>query len=218
MYFLPEQVAEYDRKRMTVKEMLQLDLFVTDEFSAIQWLKQQITRKPQTLPELHPQFLREVGGWEKHETPLELSALLEENFLRYDGTNEVPSQIHAYLSTNFKELRNLPKDDMSLRAKAKDRWYVPDPNKAGDLERLREKALLKEFDDYKGAKLKTLKVFRIEAMRAGFKRAYDQRDYQTIVDVAAKIPETVLQEDEKLLMYYDVASMRLGTKDESNLF
>src|SRR5690606_17248539 len=40
MYFLPEQVAEYDRKRMSAKEVLQLTLFVTDEASAIQWLKQ----------------------------------------------------------------------------------------------------------------------------------------------------------------------------------
>src|SRR5712691_8667859 len=72
---------------------------------------------------------KEIGGWQKHEKPLELSELLEENFLRYDGRGEVPSQIHSYLSTNFKELRNLPKDDPSLRAKARDRWYVPDPNK-----------------------------------------------------------------------------------------
>ena len=42
MYFLPEQVAEYDRKRMTVKEVLQLDLFVNDESTAVQWLRQQL--------------------------------------------------------------------------------------------------------------------------------------------------------------------------------
>ena len=46
-------------------------------------------------------------------------------------------------------MRNLPKDDPALVAKARDRWYVPDPNKAGDLEKLREKALLKEFEEYK---------------------------------------------------------------------
>ena len=47
-------------------------------------------------------------------------------------------------------------------------------------------------------------------MRAGFKAAYNRRDYRTIVEVAAKLPDTVLQEDEKLLMYYDVATTRLG--------
>ena len=143
MYFLPEQVVEYDRKRMTTTEIKQLDLFVTDESSAIQWLRQQLTIKPQTFQELHPQFLREIGGWEKHEATLELSALLEENFLCYNGQEATPGPIHGYLSTTFKELRNLPKDDPALRQKGKDRWYVPDPNKASDLEKLRERGLLR---------------------------------------------------------------------------
>jgi DNA modification methylase len=210
MYFLPEQVAEYDRKRMTVREFLQIDLFVTDEASAIQWLKQQLLKKPQTFQELHPQFLKEIAGWQKYEKPLELKELLEQNFLSYDGNGEVPSQIHSYISTNFKELRNLPKDDEHLRAKAKDRWYVPDPNKAGDLEKLREKALLKEFEEYRQSSQKRLKVFRLEAVRAGFKKAWQEHNYATIISVANKIPENVLQEDPKLIMWYDQAMTRLG--------
>ncbi len=211
MYFLPDQVAEYERKRMTSREPLQLDLFVSDEASAIQWLKQQIVKKPQTFQELQPQFMRETqGGWQKYEKPLELSELLEQNFLRYDGNGEVPSQIHSYLSTNFKELRNLPKDAPELRAKAKDHWYVPDPNKAGDLEKLRERSLLKEFEEYRTSSQKRLKVFRLEAVRAGFKKAWQERAYATIITVARKIPENVLQEDAKLLMWFDQALMRSG--------
>jgi len=210
MYFLPEQVTEYDKKRMTVREVLQLQLFVTDESSAIQWLKQQLIKKPQTFQELHPLFLKEIGGWQKHEKPLELSELLEQSFLRYDGKGEVPNQIHSYLSTNFKELRNLPKDNEGLRAKGKDRWYVPDPNKAGDLEKLRERSLLKEFEDYRTSSQKRLKVFRLEAVRTGFKKAWQERDYSTIISVARKIPENVLQEDPKLLMWYDQALTRSG--------
>ena len=212
MYFLPDQVAEYDKKRMTVPEVLQLQLFVTDEASAIQWLKQQLTKRPQPFQELHPQFLREIGGWQKHEKLPELSELLEQNFLRYDGKSVVPSQIHSYLSTNFKELRRLPKDNESLRAKGKDRWYVPDPNKAGDLEKLRERALLREFEDYRESKQRQLKVFRLESVRAGFKKAWQERDYATIVGVARKIPENVLQEDPKLLMWYDQALTRTGAE------
>ncbi len=97
MYFLPEQVAEYDKKRMTVREILQLELFVTDESSAVQWLKQQLTKKPQTFQELHPNFLREIAGWSKFEKPLELSELLEQNFLRYDGKGSIPNQIVSWL-------------------------------------------------------------------------------------------------------------------------
>ena len=210
MFFLPEQVAEYDRKRMTAKEVLQLEIFVVDEASAIQWLKQQLTRKPQTFQDIHPQFLKEIGGWQKHEKLPELSEMLQQNFLHYNGKGDVPSQIHSYLSTNFKELRNLAKDDPALREKGKDRWYVPDPNKASDLEHLRERVLLKEFDEYRGSTQARLKLFRLEAVRAGFKRAWQERNYATIIAVADKIPETVLQEDPKLLMWYDQAVTRSG--------
>jgi hypothetical protein len=210
MYFLAEQVAEYDKKRMTATEVMQLTLFVTDEASAIQWLKQQLTKKPQTFQDVHPQFMRQIGGWSKHELSLELRDLLEQNFLVYDGAGEVPSQIHAYLSTNYKDLRNLAKDDPLLRGDAADRWYVPDPNKAGDLEKLRERALLREFAEYRESKARKLKVFRLEAVRAGFKKAWGDRDYATILAVAEKIPDAVLQEDPKLLMWYDQALTRSG--------
>lgn len=208
MYFLPEQAAEYDRKRMTAKDVLQLHLFVSDEASAIQWLKQHLTRRPQTFRDIHPQFLKEIDGWRKHEKLPELSEMLAQNFLRYDGKGDVPAQIHGYLSTNFKELRNLAKNDPALREKGKDRWYVPDPNKAGDLDRLRERALLREFEEYRASTQRRLKLFRLEAVRAGFKKAWQEHDYATIIAVAEKIPETVLQEDPKLLMWYDQAATR----------
>ena len=210
MYLLPEQTAEYDKKRISVKAVEQLSLFVSDEASAIEWLRRNIKEKPQTFQEIHPHFIQEAQrAWSKMEIPLELSTLLEQNFLRYDGKGPVPEQIHAYLSTNWKELRNLPKDDPTLVAKARDRWYVPDPRKAGDLEKLREKALLKEFEEYKEAK-KKLKVFRLEAVRAGYKKAWQERDYAVIIAVAEKLPTNVMEEDPKLLMWYDQAVTRMG--------
>ncbi len=210
MYFLPEQAAEYDRNKMTSGELVQAPLFVSDEASSIRWLRQLVRDKPQPFSDINPQFMQQLGGWSKNETQLDLRELLNQNFLSYDGHGEVPSQIHSYLSTNFRELRNLTKDDESLRAKAKDRWYVPDPNKAGDLEKLRERSLLREFDDYRSSSHKRLKVFRLEAVRAGFKKAWQERDYDTIITVARRIPENVLQEDPKLLMWYDQALTRKG--------
>jgi DNA modification methylase len=209
MYFLADQVAEYDRKRATVKEVVQLKLFVSNEGTAVQWLRQQLSAKPQTFQELHPQFTKELAGWEKYEQPLELSTLLEQNFLRFDGQGNVPSQIHAYLSSNFKELRGREKTDPALVGKAKGRWYVPDPKKEADLEQLRARALLKEFQIYLDKKGK-LKVVRIEALRAGFKECWQRQEYQTIVELAKRVPETVIQEDQALLMYFDNALMRLG--------
>ena len=210
MYFLPEQVVEYDRRRAIVGQVIQLELFVKDEESAIQWLRQQLDAKPRTYQDIHPHYIKELAGWAKHEKMLELSSLLRENFLHYNGRGEVPSQLHAYLSTNYKDLRKLPKDAPTLRAKAKDRWYVPDPHKAGDLEKLRERTLLREFKEYQDAEHRRLKLFRLEAIRAGFRRAWQAQDYATIVDVAAKIPENVLQEDPKLLMWHDQAMIRVG--------
>ena len=210
MYFLPEQVAEYDKRRISCKEIAQASIFVSDEASAIQWLRLLLKSKPYTYQDIHPLYTKETQRtWNKNELALELATLLEQNFLQYDGTGPVPEQIHAYLSTNWKELRNLSKDASSLVTKAVNRWYVPDPNKAVDLEKLREKTLLKEFEEYKQAK-KKLKIFRLEAVRSGFKKAWQERDYDTIVAVADKIPHNILEEDQKLLMWYDYAVTRMS--------
>lgn len=204
MFFLPEQVAEYDRKKIASGLPIQISLFVKDESSAIEWIHQQLKNKPQTFSDINPHFMQQLGGWSKNEIILDLRELLSQNFLCYDGQDEVPDQIHSYLSSNWKELRNLAKNDPALVAKAKDRWYVPDPNKAGDLEKLREKSLLKEFEEYKAVK-KKLKVFRIEAVRVGFKKLWEQQDFAALIAVAEKLPNNVLEEDPVLLMYYDQA-------------
>lgn len=225
MYFLSDQVAEYDRRKMTSGELKQMSMFVSDEASAIQWLRQLIKEKPQTFSDINPQFMQQLGGWSKNEAQLDLRELLNQNFLCYDGKGPIPAQIVSWMmkSSTLRELisresramsdesnnSGLEAQNSELRCKAADRRYVPDPNKAGDLEKLREKALLKEFEEYKETK-KKLKVFRLEAVRAGFKKAWQERDYAVIVAVADKIPGSVLEEDPKLLMWYDQAVTRMG--------
>lgn len=224
MYFLPDQVVEYDKKRMKIKEVMQLELAVTDESSAIQWLKINLARKPQTFQELHPQFIREIGGWQKHEKPLELLEILEQNFLRYDGKGPIPAQILSWMKqssdlrktiqeelargSSREENGQLYTENQELIKRAKDHWYVPDPNRASDLEKLRERALLREFEEYKNSKQRRIRPVRLEAVRIGFKKAWQERDYATIIAVARKIPESALQEDPKLLMWYDQALTR----------
>lgn len=210
MIFLPEQVAQYDKARMSSTKLRQLSIFVHDEASAIDWLRQLLMDKPQTYQDIQPKFMSELAGWKKAEIQLELIKLLEQNFLKFNGQGLVPAQIHSYLSTNFKELRGLEKDDPELLAKAKDRWFVPDPNNEEQLQALRERDLLKQFEEYKTFSGKKIKQVRMEAVRAGFKKAWKDRDYETIIHIAEKIPESLLQEDEKLLMWYDQAKTRHG--------
>jgi predicted RNA-binding Zn-ribbon protein involved in translation (DUF1610 family) len=175
MYFLAEQVSEYDGKKLSMGNRIKsAELFVLDEATAIQWLRQTLQDKPQTFQQLHPHFMQEISGWNKNEKQLELSVLLEQNFLKYN----------------------------------KDHWHVPDPENAAHIEQMREKALLKEFETYKTA-AKRLKIFRIEAVRAGFKKAYIDHDYETIVKTADKLHGNVIEEDPTLLMYYSNAQTRL---------
>ena len=63
-----------------------------------------------TKPQIRQEFLKymkEIQHIAKHELLPELDELLAQNFLVYDGVGDVPSQIHSYLSTNYKDLLNL---------------------------------------------------------------------------------------------------------------
>ena len=176
MYFLPEQIAEYDRRRLDVEAVEQLELFVTDERSAIQWVRRQLDRKPMSFQELQPLYMKEAQlTWEKHEQPVELRGILEENFIQDTGGL----------------------------------WRVADPNVEADLEQLRHRTLLKEFQRYQQLKGK-LKLVRTEALRAGFKDAWQSGQFETIVEMAKRVPEAIIQEDPALLLYYDNALMRVG--------
>jgi hypothetical protein len=174
MYFLADQVNEYDTARIVNDvEPVQFALFVTNEKSAIAWLYQQL-ETPQTYAELQPKFMQEIKAWDKFEKRPELTVLLEENFLQDD----------------------------------KGRWYIPDITKAADVAKLREKKLLKEFEGYLATKGK-LKLFRTEAIRVGFAKLWADKNYKLIVETAERLPESVIQEDDKLLMYYDLSLGRL---------
>jgi hypothetical protein len=113
--------------------------------------------------------------WEKHEQPLELRTILDQNFVQNDD----------------------------------DTWRVPDPKKEADLDQIRHRALMKEYQQYLDMKGK-IKLVRTEAIRAGFKECWQKKDYRSILQMAKRVPETVIQEDPALLMYCDNASLMLG--------
>lgn len=115
-------------------------------------------------------------------------------------------QLHQAAHEQVPELMDLLRQN--FLKDERDRWYVPDPNRQSDLEKLRERGLLQEFQTYAASRGK-LKTFRSEAVRAGFSAAWRSRDYTTIVRVAQRLPEAVLQDDPQLLMYFDNASARV---------
>jgi hypothetical protein len=176
MYFLPGQVGEYERRKLEVPQLEQMQLFVSDERSAIQWVRQQLVSCATSYQDLQPLYMKEAQRvWEKHEQPIELETILDQNFV-----NDVDGL-----------------------------WRVPDPANEAHLEQQRSRWLLKEFQQYVDTKGK-LKVVRTEALRSGFKEAWQKKSYLTIVQMAKRVPEAVIQEDQALLMYFDNASLMLG--------
>lgn len=178
MHFLDEQVEAYERHRMTIKELKQAQLFITDEESAIQWLRQFLKsrRNPQPYAAIQPEFFREVqAGLPDWEEPPDLKVLLERSCLQDD----------------------------------EGRWYVPDPKKEADLEKLRMRERLKEFATYAAGK-GALRHFSLAAVRAGFSDAWERRDFASIVAVGKRLPTEAFTQDERLLFYLDNAEQLAG--------
>jgi DNA modification methylase len=136
-------------------------------------------KKPQTYQDLHPKWMQAITAIRKGDILPELRDLLQENFIQ------------------------LPDG----------KYRVPDMNEAKDREELRRRTLLREFHGYQAQinqqKTKKLKEVRVEALRAGFKNCWEQKDFLTIVTMGDKIPQNILLEDEQLLMFYDIAKDRM---------
>ena len=175
MNFTAEQAAEYDEKKAKAPQFVQLSLIVTNESDAIEWLKNRLRKQAQKYQDIMPEFRIATQSLRKGDTLPELQDILNENFIQ----------------------------------ESDGRWRTPDPNEAKDREALRTKVLLKEFNGYittiSQPRAKKLKEVRVEALRAGFKNCWEQKDFTTIVTLGDMIPQNILLEDEQLLMYYEIA-------------
>jgi predicted RNA methylase/DNA-directed RNA polymerase subunit RPC12/RpoP len=241
MVFLTEQIPEVHARRSAAQDVGQLTVFVEDERTAITWLQILLRKRPSIRKDFSNEFLKQLNAsWKNWEERPDLDELLQQNFLRYDGDGPVPSQIHSYLSSNYHAHRGKKKDDPLLIHEAKHRWYVPDPSKEADMEALRNRRLLTEFWGYfpptyrpaamdegsahpslpgigaelpKISKKEKLKTVRKEAVRVGFKHCLAKKDHVTILVAKQVIPDAVIEEDEILLMQYDIAVTRTGYED-----
>lgn len=179
MYFTKEQAVDYNEKKAKAPQFVQLSLIINSESDAIEWLKDRLRKRSQKYQEIMPEFRVATQSLRKGDTLPELQNILNENFIE----------------------------------EADGRWRTADHNEAKDREALRNKVLLKEFNGYltiiKQPKAKKLKEVRVEALRAGFKNCWEQKDFNTVVTLGDMIPQNILLEDEQLLMYYDIAKDRL---------
>lgn len=108
---------------------------------------------------------------------------------------DILPELKQLLEENFIEMEN-------------GKWRLPNMHDDVDKDALRTKSLLKEFKLYVEAANKPkakIKEARVEALRTGFKQCYIDKDFQTIVQVGDKIPQNLLEEDEVLLQFYEIA-------------
>lgn len=134
---------------------------------------------PQTYSELQPEWMKNMTSTKKGDVLPELSEILEDNFIK---------------DTDGK-------------------WRKPDAEKAADMEIMRGRKMMKEYNMYleqaQKPKTRRMRDTRLEVLRYGFKECYKQKDYQAIITVGDHIQESLLQEDEILLQYYDIAASRV---------
>jgi hypothetical protein len=176
MYFLPSQEEEYQRFRLLTPMTEQETAFVTNENSAVAFLRRLLQDRRRTYAEILPAFFKEVqSGLEAYEQMPELRDLLAGNFLQ---------------------------DDLN-------RWFVPDLKDATQLERLHKQALLKVFAGYAEGKGQ-LGIVRSEAIRVGFAKAWEDRDFALIHAVGRRLPEDFFVAETALHHYYRAAERYAG--------
>ena len=178
MYFLSSQVNEYDNAR------------IVNDIEPIQF-SLFVTNEKTAISWLYQQLSEENGG---PKTYADIQPKFMQEVKKIDKYEAMP-ELQVILEENFLQ------DE-------KGRWYIPDITKEGDVAKLREKNLLKEFEGYLASKGK-LKQFRSEAIRVGFAKLWKEKNYQAIVDMAERLPEATVQEDPNILMYYDISLSRV---------
>jgi len=182
MIFTADQLAEYEAQKRKLGISNQIT-FVFDaiysESEAIAWLKEKLEETPAKRQDLYTDFRKANAATRKGEKELELSVLLDENFIEdSEGRWRVPDHNEA-------------KDREALRTKA------------------RLKEFNQYLEALGSGKVKKIKDVRIEALRVGFRYCWEKKEWATIVNLGDKVPQNLLMEDEQLLMYYDIARDRM---------
>ncbi len=131
-WFVPGQEVRYDLCKLRGIEVEQQVLFVSDERSAVSWLRSEVGDKPHTLGELTPKFMQATKEWPAHEPRPELRELLRDWFIEIDGRWANPN----------------PDDEKhveALRKKSLLRLFATYAAGKGKLKEFRREALIEAF-------------------------------------------------------------------------
>ena len=132
MHFLPDQRARYDAVRART-EVEQPELYISDERSAVHWVRRQLAKQSVTLGELVPAFMQELHNWPSHEPRPELRDILKVNFITdEDGKWRVPDPSQE-------------RDLEALRRKALLKTFEGYVKSKGQLKVFRKEAILEGF-------------------------------------------------------------------------
>lgn len=136
MFFLPDQVNEYDEKRARMElDNQQMSFVISDEKNAIGWLNYILSREAKTYQELQPLYLQELHQSNQEKMP-ELLDMLKQNFIQDDkGAWYVPDLNNA---ADLAKIRR--------RALLKEFYDVCVPGK-GKLRNVRTEAVRAGFDE-----------------------------------------------------------------------
>lgn len=123
MYFMQDQVMEYDEKKAKTPELIQLSLIVASENEGIEWLRQEL-KKAQTYSEIQPKWMQAIQAVRKGDILPELKEILEQNFIqesngkwRVPDLNEAKDRDTLRSRTLLKEFAKYVEESTKPKAK-----------------------------------------------------------------------------------------------------
>lgn len=132
MWFVAGQEVRYDLCKLRGVDVEQQVLFVSDERSAVSWLRAELDVKQQTLGEMTSRFLQAMKEWPEQEPRPELIKLLRDWFVEVDG---------RWASPNPDDEKHVE----ALRTKGMLRLFATYAAGKGKLKEFRREALIEAF-------------------------------------------------------------------------
>jgi hypothetical protein len=209
MVFLPEQLVDYEKARARIPQVAQAELFVSDERSAIDWLTN-------FLLSAHPRDRKSTRSTSRRSARPSARATSFRswtNCLRttsFSTTAPVTCQARS-TATSRPTTRICAASTRAIRRwwrKPKIAGMCPTQTRPRTWRRSARRPCSRSSRPTRRSRAARSRSLGWRCCVRGFRSAWANKDYTTIISVANKLPEETLQEDEKLLLWYDQALTR----------